>query len=271
MVCNPACPFAGSDAADATSCGPNVVGYSELISMVFIVLCIGGQLKIFVCRTGARPFFMGARPGAALLASSVFWWVATLLIGGLLDRRIGLATVMAVYPTASSDTAAVVNLNVAWHKLPPALLGLSVRFCFVLFLLEDVGKMVFYWSLLAYNRQRGDVDPAAGPKSPLASLRQLPESVAGAGVVSVESTKTRARTASAPSHAKAVSVFQPKRVRHSAHHTSMRGSPHHHHALGASGRRSRNSSRGHDSMRSSGDSLAPPPMSKRAPSRLGRA
>ena len=147
----------GNDPDDPTSCGKDpvsgeyVVGYSELVSLVFTVLCIGGQLKIFVCRVGQRVFFRGAPPSLPLLLSSAFCWLVTLLIAALVDRNIGLLTPIQVATDIDSAAAAAFSMPVAWHRLPPKMVGYAIAICAVLFLIEDFSKVLYYFVIGAYD------------------------------------------------------------------------------------------------------------------------
>ena len=132
--------------------GKPFVGYSELVSLMFAVLCIGGQVKIFICRTGGRVFCRGAAPSLPLLLSSMLCWLVTLLVAGLMDRNFGLVTPMHVYSGVDSSSAVGISMQVAWHRLPPAMLGYVVLVCVVLFLLEDIGKLLFYYIIGAYRK-----------------------------------------------------------------------------------------------------------------------
>jgi H+-transporting ATPase len=155
ITCSPVCPGFGSDAADPVSCG-KWTGPSELISMLFVVLCIGGQLKLFVCRVGYRLFFMGARPSVPVLVSSAFCWLVTLIMASVFDGRLGLSTPTLVQYSVSSADELIerkVNALVAWHKLPPVAVGWSVLVCVILFVIEDIGKLCFYWAVALRNQQ----------------------------------------------------------------------------------------------------------------------
>jgi len=141
IVCNPRCPTRG---ADVTSCGDSY-GYSELISLAFVVLCIGGQLKIFVCRVGKRLFFQGARPSWQLLLSSSFCWLVTLVIASTMDSSLGLVTPIDVPMSLDRSVSTTVSVDVAWQRLPPIMVLYACIICALLFLAEDLSKFIFFF------------------------------------------------------------------------------------------------------------------------------
>jgi H+-transporting ATPase len=167
ITCSPVCSGFGADPADPVSCGGKS-GPSDLISMLFVVLCIGGQLKLFVCRVGFRAFFQGERPSAPVMVSSAFCWLVTLLMAATLDGRLGLATPTQVQFSINSQDDVLsrkVSALVAWHKLPPIGLAWSVVVCLVLFAIEDMGKLAFLW-LVARTQKKQQAAAAAGTVAP---------------------------------------------------------------------------------------------------------
>jgi hypothetical protein len=66
ITCHPLCP--GFDPKDK-GCG-DYVGFSELMTVVYQCLSVGGQLTVYIART--KHSFWSRRPGYTLMTASVF-------------------------------------------------------------------------------------------------------------------------------------------------------------------------------------------------------
>jgi len=135
--CYPGCPGYNDGTGD---CG-DYTGISGSISVVFFVLCIGGQLKIFICRTKTTLF--ATMPGPKLLAASTLCWFCTALFSGIVDYSWGLATYASVDLSAQGGSSTAFY-PILWHKAPGGVVGWLFLWCIVLMFLEDLSKWIYY-------------------------------------------------------------------------------------------------------------------------------
>jgi len=155
--CSPACP--GFDSTDM-DCG-DYVGFSELITVVYQCLSVGGQLTVFIART--KHSFWSRRPGYTLLTACVFAQV--------------VATFLSVYWPLSFKISAFVGLpsgvnganvphNVMMHGIGWKMAAFVWVYCIAWFLLEDLVKVYFYYSLDNDNKPDVDVQKIKKDRKP---------------------------------------------------------------------------------------------------------
>jgi len=155
--CNPACP--GFD-AETKGCG-DYVGFSELMTVIYQCLSVGGQLTVYIART--KHSFWSRRPGWTLLSASVFAQVcATLLcvywpVSFKIDSYVGID----VGPGGAHEAVSVIMHGIGWRMA-----GIIWAYCLAWFLLEDLAKVYFYHSLDNDNAPDVDVQKIKRERKP---------------------------------------------------------------------------------------------------------
>jgi len=155
--CNPVCP--GFDPTDL-DCG-DWVGFSELITVIYHCLSVGGQLTVFVART--KHSFWSRRPGYTLLTACVFAQVC--------------ATFLSVYWPLSFKISAYIGLptgkdganvphNITMHGIGWKMAAFVWVYCLIWFMIEDLVKVYFYYSLDNDNKPDVDVQKIKKDRKP---------------------------------------------------------------------------------------------------------
>jgi len=135
--CDPECP--GFDHKNL-SCG-DYTGFSELITVVYMALSIGGQLTVYVART--KHSFWSRRPGYTLLTASAFAQITT--------------TLLSVYwPLSFKISAYVAQKSIIMYGIGWKMAGFIWIYAVIFFLVEDLVKVYFYYSV--DNDEKPDVD-----------------------------------------------------------------------------------------------------------------
>jgi len=121
------------------------------MTVVYHVLSVGGQLTVFVART--KHSFWSRRPGYTLLTACVFAQVCATFLSVYWPVSFKISSYVGL-PTGKDGTN--VPHNITMHGIGWKMAGFVWVYCLIWFMIEDLVKVYFYYSL--DNDNKPDVD-----------------------------------------------------------------------------------------------------------------
>ena len=121
------------------------------MTVVYQVLSVGGQLTVFIART--KHSFWSRRPGWTLFTACIFAQVVATFISVYWPLAFNITSYIGIPVNDQGDTKPV---NVVMHGIGWEMAGIIWLYCIIWFIIEDLVKVYFYYSL--DNDEKPDVD-----------------------------------------------------------------------------------------------------------------
>jgi H+-transporting ATPase len=136
---------------DTYTCG-DYVGWSELMTVIYLALSVGGQLTVFVSRT--RHSFWSRRPGYALLVACIGAQICATLISVYLPYSFKIDSYVGITDQSSGGFT---SIEVVMNGIDWKMAGFVWAYSAVMFVVSDFAKVYFYYSMDNDNAPEDDV------------------------------------------------------------------------------------------------------------------
>jgi len=138
--CSPACPGVTMVGENKYTCG-DYVGWSELMTIIYLALSVGGQLTVFVSRT--RHSFWSRRPGYALTIACIGAQLCATLISVYLPYTFKIDSYVGI----PLNGGGFISTEVVMNGIDWKMAGYVWVYSIILFIVSDFAKVYFYYSM----------------------------------------------------------------------------------------------------------------------------